>query len=120
MRISDWSSDVCSSDLVVGSLEGDVIALDAGTGAERWRAKVENEVIAAPAVGQGMAFVRSNDGRVTAFDAATGERRWFWAHDMPLLTVRGNDAPSLGPGYVFVGNRSEEHTSELQPLMRSS
>src|SRR3546814_2668510 len=70
MRISDWSSDVCSSDLV----------------------------------GQGMAFVRSNDGRVTAFDAATGERRWFWAHDMPLLTVRGNDAPSLGPGYVFVGN----------------
>src|SRR3546814_21162084 len=51
-----------------------------------------------------MAFVRSNDGRVTAFDAATGERRWFWAHDMPLLTVRGNDAPSLRPGYVFVGD----------------
>lgn len=90
--------------VVVGSLEGDVIALDAATGAEEWRAKVANEVIAAPAVGQGMAFVRSNDGRVTAFDAATGERRWFWAHDMPLLTVRGNDAPSLGPGYVFVGN----------------
>src|SRR3546814_17281222 len=80
------------------------MALDAGTGAERWRAKVENEVIAAPAVGQGMAFVRSNDGRVTAFAEATGERRWFWAHDMPLLTVRGKDAPSLGPGYVFGGN----------------
>ena len=90
--------------VVVGSLEGDVVALDAANGAERWRAEVPNEVIAAPAVGQGMVFVRSNDGRVTAFDAATGERRWFWAHDMPLLTVRGNDAPSLGPGYVFVGN----------------
>ncbi|TCZ87100.1 outer membrane protein assembly factor BamB [Lysobacter sp. N42] len=90
--------------LVVGGLEGDVIALDAATGTEKWRAKVGNEVIAAPAVGQGRVFVRSNDGRVTAFDAATGERRWFRNHDMPSLTVRGNDAPALGPGVVFVGN----------------
>ncbi len=90
--------------VAVGSLEGDVIALDAATGAEKWRAKVGSEVIAAPAVGQGMVFVRSNDGRVTAFDAASGERRWFWSHDLPTLTVRGNDAPVLGPGYLFVGN----------------
>jgi len=90
--------------VVVGSLEGDVIALDAATGAEKWRAKVPNEVIAAPAIGQGLVFVRSNDGRLSAFDAANGERRWFWNHDMPTLTVRGNDAPALGPGFVFVGN----------------
>lgn len=90
--------------VVVGGLEGEVIALDAASGAEKWRAKVGNEVIAAPAIGQGRVFVRSNDGRVTAFDGATGERRWFWNHDLPSLTVRGNDAPSLGPGVVFVGN----------------
>ena len=90
--------------VAVGSLEGDVIALDAVTGAEKWTGKVDNEVIAAPTVGMGMVFVRSNDGRVTAFDAATGERRWFWNHDVPTLSVRGNDAPVLGPGYLFVGN----------------
>lgn len=90
--------------VAIGSLEGDVIALDASTGSEKWKAKVGNEVIAAPAVGQGMVFVRSNDGRVTAFDIDSGERRWFWNHDLPTLTVRGNDAPVLGPGYVFVGN----------------
>ena len=90
--------------VVVGSLEGDVVALDAATGAEKWTAKVPNEVIAAPTIGQGMVLVHSNDGRVTAFDEATGERRWFWNHDMPNLTVRGNDAPLLGPGFVFVGN----------------
>ncbi|MGV8932145.1 MAG: outer membrane protein assembly factor BamB [Luteimonas sp.] len=90
--------------VVVGSLKGDVVALDAATGAEKWKAKVTNEVIAAPAIGQGMVFVRSNDGRITAFDAASGERRWFWSHELPALTVRGNDAPTLGPGYVFVGN----------------
>ena len=90
--------------VAVGSLEGDVVALDAASGAEKWRAKVGNEVIAAPVIGQGMVFVRSNDGRVTAFDSASGERRWFWNHDLPSLSVRGNDAPVLGPGYVFVGN----------------
>lgn len=90
--------------VVAGSLEGDVIALDAASGAEKWRAKVSSEIIAAPAIGLGMVFVRSNDGRVTAFDAASGERRWFWTRDVPLLSLRGNDAPVLGPGFVFVGS----------------
>ena len=75
MPATAWSWSAASN--------GDVIALDAATGAEKWQAKVTNEVIAAPAIGQGLVFVRSNDGRVTAFDAATGERRWFWNHDLP-------------------------------------
>ena len=90
--------------VVVGTLDGDVIALDAATGVEKWTAKVTNEVIAAPTIGQNTVLVRSNDGRITAFDPATGQRRWFWNHDMPSLTIRGNDAPVLGPGFVFVGN----------------
>ena len=90
--------------VVVGTLDGDVIALDAATGVEKWTAKVTYEVIAAPTIGQSTVLVRSNDGRITAFDAATGQRRWFWNHDMPSLTIRGNDAPVLGPGFVFVGN----------------
>ena len=90
--------------VVIGDLDGHVIALDAASGTEKWKAQVTNEVIAAPTIGMGTVFVRSNDGRVTAFDAASGERRWFWVHDVPALTVRGNDSPVLGPGYVFVGN----------------
>lgn len=90
--------------VVVGGLDGGIVALDAATGAEKWRAKVNSEIIAPPAIGLGMVFVRSNDGRITALDAASGERRWFWNHDVPTLSVRGNDAPALGPGYVFVGN----------------
>ena len=90
--------------VVIGDLDGHVIALDAASGAEKWKAQVTNEVIAAPTIGMGTVFVRSNDGRVTALDAASGERRWFWVHDVPALTVRGNDSPVLGPGYVFVGN----------------
>ena len=89
--------------VAVGSVDGEVVALDAATGDEKWKAKVLNEVIAAPAIGGGMVFVRSNDGRVTAFDAANGEKRWDWRSDMPALTVRGNADLTLGPGFVFVG-----------------
>ncbi|MFT4246940.1 MAG: outer membrane protein assembly factor BamB [Pseudomonas sp.] len=90
--------------VVLGSLEGDVIALDAATGAEKWHARVPNEVITAPAVAQNLVFVRSNDGRVSAFDAATGERRWFHEQESPTLTVRGNAAITAGPGVLFIGN----------------
>lgn len=89
--------------VVVGTLDGDVLALDAASGAQRWTANVPNEVISRPAVGQGVVVVRSNDGRVTAFDAVTGARRWFWVRELPTLTVRGNSAVALAPGFAFVG-----------------
>ena len=90
--------------VVYGTLEVDVIALDAATGEQKWAAEVKNEIIAAPTVGQGTVLVRSNEGRLTAFDIADGKRRWFWNHDLPNLSVRGNDGPTLGPGFVFLGN----------------
>jgi outer membrane protein assembly factor BamB len=90
--------------VVVGGLEGDVLALDAATGDVKWQAKVGTEVLAAPAIGQGLVLVRSIDGRVTAFDAASGERRWFWEKEAPALTVRGNSSPLLAPGAAFIGN----------------
>jgi len=90
--------------VVIGSLSGDVIALNQSDGTEKWRAKVPNEVIAAPAIAQNLVLVRSNDGRVTAFDAATGERRWFHAEEGPTLSVRGNAPIVTGPGVAFVGN----------------
>ncbi|WP_185826592.1 outer membrane protein assembly factor BamB [Xanthomonas sp. SI] len=90
--------------VVVGGLNGEVIALDAASGTEKWRAKVPNEVIAAPVVSQNMVFVRSNDGHVTAFDAGTGQQRWFHVQELPTLTVRGNAPVVAGPGVLFIGN----------------
>jgi outer membrane protein assembly factor BamB len=90
--------------VVVGSLGGEVIALSAEDGSERWRAKVSSEVVAPPAIGMGLVFVRSNDGRITAFSADNGERRWFHEHELPSLTVRGNAPLTLGPGVLFSGN----------------
>ncbi|WP_028838264.1 outer membrane protein assembly factor BamB [Thermomonas fusca] len=89
--------------VVVGGLEGEVVALNAADGQEKWTAKVGNEVLSAPAIAGGMVFVHSNDGRVTAFDAGTGARRWFHSVESPALTVRGTAGITLGPGILFVG-----------------
>src|SRR3546814_5772475 len=107
MRISDWSSDVCSSDLLHeqddrggqqdAEHEGD--HLDVGDGDHAAEQRIGAEA------GLGGAHLRAI-GEVEALlqhqrDAESGQQRGEEvAGDHPL--------------------RSEEHTSELQSLMRSS
>lgn len=90
--------------LVVGSLEGNVEALDAGTGAERWHAQVSSEVIAPPAIGDGVVVVRTNDGRLYGLDTTNGSRRWVYDRaTVPVLSLRGNSAPRIADGVVYAG-----------------
>src|SRR3546814_6763094 len=96
MRISDWSSDVCSSDLLGKSGLAAARALHA-SGAEVW------------------AWDDSEDQRAKAREA-----------EIPLVdlnSVNWQEVTSLilSPGipHSFPA-RSEEHTSELQSLMRIS
>src|SRR3546814_5903277 len=97
MRISDWSSDVCSSDLVLGFAET-AVELDRGGDVTRTLAVI-GRAAHAPRVQQ-LAVV----GRRGVFEQplVLGEERTLVA------------AEGLG------GARSEEHTSELQSLMRIS
>lgn len=89
--------------LVVGTLDGEVIAWNPDSGSERWRARVSSEVIAAPAISRGLAVVRAIDGRVFAFSIIDGERRWVFDHGTPALTLRGNSAPIMAEGLVLIG-----------------
>jgi outer membrane protein assembly factor BamB len=89
--------------VAVGALDGEVIALNPDDGEERWRARVSSEVIATPAIGGGLVVVRANDGRVFAFGTTDGERRWVYDRGLPSLTVRGNGAPLIAEGAVFIG-----------------
>src|SRR3546814_2521672 len=89
MRISDWSSDVCSSDLA------EALRLQI-TG------RVEHFLHARPALG---AFVADDD------DVAGADLTPQYAHHGGVLALI--DARRAG-------ERSEEHTSELQSLMRIS
>src|SRR3546814_2288111 len=123
MRISDWSSDVCSSDLVQDSgrdLEGRVRP------AERLAGGGDLRLAQGRAVGGGGALLV---GGAEADGGAAGDE----ARAVALL--RGGDGAGDGIGVVAVDAlgrpaggaeagelvvRSEEHTSELQSLMRIS
>src|SRR3546814_10454634 len=103
MRISDWSSDVCSSDLKTA-------CIDAFTGKD-----------GKPALG-GTCL---NVGCILS-KALLDSSRQFWniAHNLPVHGISVGDAKvDMG---TFIGRkdkivkRSEEHTSELQSLMRIS
>src|SRR3546814_5519164 len=108
MRISDWSSDVCSSDLGVRSLAGVELGPDRNPG------------IAEPArAGGGDDGVCREPQGIARRPCARGfcrTRRRQLAQAQPVLGGwQGRDPYRLPPGA-----RSEEHTSELQSLMRIS
>lgn len=88
--------------VVVGS-NGEVVALDAATGAERWRAPSGAEIIASPAVGESVVVVRASDSRLIAFDAKDGSQRWVYQRATPPLALRSFAGMSLQDNAVVVG-----------------
>src|SRR3546814_10682545 len=104
MRISDWSSDVCSSDLLrplVRLAEVVVARRVAATPVEGEQR--QRDVVARRDVG----------GRSVVRLAVIGE---VHRADVSVQEQRRVDEPRV----LVVGVRSEEHTSELQSLMRIS
>src|SRR3546814_7903452 len=95
MRISDWSSDVCSSDL----------------GGERGRA---GPAVALPMKPYPLRV--ADRGRLALAPES--------AHLGPIVQMGVGDDRARGldelPMPEHIGQRSEEHTSELQSLMRIS
>src|SRR3546814_2602669 len=106
MRISDWSSDVCSSDLAVETVKAGFVGFAAGAGK-----RDEHDLARELALPFGeMLFLghRRDDDR--SGDRAVRRRR-------PGDRNRGERERARGH---HPRARSEEHTSELQSLMRIS
>src|SRR3546814_2690268 len=118
MRISDWSSDVCSSDLATG-----IIAPKIETEAE---ARLLAAACRFPPVGQRSmiaripqtGFVRSP---VNEFVKAENQKVVVQVLIESSLGVENIDSIAAVEGVDIIAvGRSEEHTSELQSLMRIS
>ena len=72
-----WSSPaVADGTVYTGSSDGHVYAVDAATGAEKWRFKTRGDVWTAPAVANGVVYFGSYDTHLYAVDAATGAEKW--------------------------------------------
>src|SRR3546814_4402409 len=111
MRISDWSSDVCSSDLRV-----DLQTYETG-----WRKNIAN--------GGGNAKVAVTDLRIQIDPTGDAAVATYILEVTPRVkgepqtTVERNQETDVlfkRDGQWQVVHRSEEHTSELQSLMRNS
>jgi outer membrane protein assembly factor BamB len=93
--------------LFFGSGDGQLYAVDAATGKERWRFKTGGAVHSSPAVAQGVVYFTSRDGSLYAVDAAKG--RQVWKHQMgrDLQYANGFDyylsSPTIVGMTLFVG-----------------
>src|SRR3546814_8239645 len=102
MRISDWSSDVCSSDLPISV---DVLRAQAfGAGDDDDQLRLRDHAVKLKG-----AAVRNEVGRVA------NQRS---CDEVGIAHMLGVAAPL--ERHQIVEARSEEHTSELQSLMRIS
>src|SRR3546814_4666986 len=102
MRISDWVSDVCPSDLLARPVVDDGVAEAVGLGLLVRRPRGDPGL---PRGGQRLV-------------ARVGQQL---VHRLQQRLGRAQRVPIGGMGDIGVGReRSEEHTSELQSLMRIS
>src|SRR3546814_1364545 len=129
MRISDWSSDVCSSDLLGAAGPGD-FCVDRGDPAQ---ANVDTAVLrqyadAAAGTRERGYTAQQQDNEATFHGALRTDRVEASTHTkqagpgMPAARIRpGTGSACARSASPFPAPaRSEEHTSELQSLMRIS
>src|SRR3546814_10281402 len=120
MRISDWSSDVCSSDLIGRTLDefmreearsaGNGLARLSPRGATAERGEGTWAYVPLEEIAPGMVLLIAAGERVPVDGRVVSG-----TSDLDCALVTGESAPrAVTPG------RSEEHTSELQSLMSTS
>src|SRR3546814_3340575 len=117
MRISDWSSDVCSSDLMAMAGVFVSIDVDGSLYVERGFVRPEDEPIE-----------HDDDGVITDGDESDGIDSSDDLEDGPSPAVVSVGLPGTASEReeedehddMLRPLRSEEHTSELQSLMRIS
>jgi outer membrane protein assembly factor BamB len=103
------SSPVVSAGAVYfGSGDGNIYALDANTGALKWKFHTGDVVHASPAIANGTVFVGSWDSFFYAIDAATGKEKWRFktGEDHEIYNQVGiQSSAAVDDGVVYFGCR---------------
>src|SRR3546814_6187406 len=116
MRISDWSSDVCSSDLLEAQPDWHDGKMDAAWAAAE-KAGLDVAKARAMPSAEAMAWMEQD----------IADARAVGVRGTPTFFINGQKLPNSSPEQLEAevraavaakGKRSEEHTSALQSLMR--
>src|SRR3546814_1619170 len=134
MRISDWSSDVCSSDLEEHQYQGNELQTDEwddtpvdvkrGDLRRRHAAQVEQRPAERRSQERALQVDGDQDRHPGQVDVVGLQDRQEQRHhdvaDLDPLDEEAEDEDQDHHEDDDAGGRSEEHTSELQSLMRTS
>lgn len=96
------------STVYFGSSDGNLYALDAGTGLLKWKFKTNGIIHNSPALYNGMVYFGSWDTWLYAVDAQTGKEKWkFKTKDQPgMHLLEGIQAsPAVSDSVVYFGAR---------------
>jgi len=89
--------------VAVGTSEGEVVALGAADGKQRWRVRLNGEILAAPAVSDRAVAVRTVDGKLRALSPADGHELWTQEQQVPRLSLRGTSSPVIAGDLTLCG-----------------
>jgi eukaryotic-like serine/threonine-protein kinase len=113
-RAVQSSAAIADGGVYLGSRDGAVYALDAATGARRWRVSHRGSwVIGSPAVYGGKVFAGSSDGHfMQALDPATGRELWNLPTGANVLA-----SPVVAGGFIIISTcRTDSPSGELLTL----
>lgn len=99
-RVSS-SPAVVNGVVYIGSDDGTLWALEAGTGQEAWSATTGGTIHSSPAVSAGVVYVGSSDGKMYAFDAQDGSTVWTKTLDGGEIIA----SPLVVGKRVFIGTK---------------
>src|SRR3546814_2518099 len=123
MRISDWSSDVCSSDLLSGIFDLRIGCAHGSrqSGCRHRAGRADLALTADLGPGNGRVELDEHADRAGGQQDIVHARAIRTRPEIPIVAQHGgDDARGAVGGCSDDPSRSEEHTSELQSLMRIS
>lgn len=88
--------------IFVTTAYGELVALEAATGAVQWRQRFDAPLIGAPTVEGNTVYAVARDGAALAVDAANGKVRWNVGGTRAASGMVGTGSPSVGDGMVVL------------------
>lgn len=89
---------------LVGSRNGELIAVSSSSEDILWRSRVPSEILARPVVyNRNIVLVRTADGQILGVDIKTGKINWNYSKAIPALTLRGSSPPILSRSHFYTG-----------------
>lgn len=92
----------------LGTLSGELIALDRRSGKVSWKASLPSSILAQPALSGTTVVVHCHNGSIVALDTRNGKVLWQYQSTLPDIILTGDSAPTIDGNTVLVGLHSGE------------